>query len=142
MTFDRDFETIVQAAKEIGGIVLEFAGFGYYEEQLHELSTHDACIRFLGTIPYNEVIERTMQADLLFAFYDPAVPNNRYASPNKLFEAMMCGKPILVSEGTAMADIVRQEKCGIVVPYKDLQAIKKAYHFTPTQSRISTKSRE
>jgi glycosyltransferase involved in cell wall biosynthesis len=80
----------------------------------------------LGRIPYNEVIERTMKADLLFAFYDPAVPNNRYASPNKLFEAMMCGKPILVSEGTAMADIVRQEKCGIVVPYKDLQAIKKA----------------
>jgi glycosyltransferase involved in cell wall biosynthesis len=126
LTPDRDFETIIQAAREIGGIEVEFAGFGYYADHVRELSARESCVSYLGTIPHNEVIDKTLQADLLFAFYNPAVPNNRYASPNKIFEAMMCAKPILVSEGTAMAGIVRQENCGIVVPYGDLEATKNA----------------
>jgi glycosyltransferase involved in cell wall biosynthesis len=90
------------------------------------LSEREPHVTFIGTIPYDEVIRRTLQSDLLFALYDPNVPNNRYASPNKLFEAMMCGKPILVSDGTAMAEIVREEECGLVVPYGDVDAIKHA----------------
>ena len=126
LTFDRDFKTIIQAAKEIGGIEVIVAGFGNFEDQLSKMSSHESCFKYLGTISHNEVIKRTIDADLLFALYNPAVPNNRYASPNKLFESMMCGKPILVSDGTSMAEIVRMENCGIVVPYGDLQAIKKA----------------
>ena len=39
---------------------------------------------------------------------------------------MMCGKPILVSDETTMAEIVRKEDCGIVVPYGDVDATKRA----------------
>lgn len=122
----RDFETVVRVAEDIVGIQIEFAGFGYYAEYLRSLSEQEPHVTFIGTIPYDEVIRRTLQSDLLFALYDPHVPNNRYASPNKLFEAMMCRKPILVSDGTAMAEIVRQEECGLVVPYGDVNAIKHA----------------
>ncbi len=75
----------------------------------------------LNAVPYSEIIKGTLNADLLFALYDPSLPNNRFASPNKLFEAMMCQKPIIVSEGTSMADIVRQTKCGFIVPYGDIE---------------------
>lgn len=122
----RDFETVIQAAKDIGMVLVEFAGFGYYAEYLRSLSERESQVTFIGTILYDEVIRRTLQSDLLFALYDPSVPNNRYASPNKLFEAMMCGKPILVSDETAMAEIVREEGCGLVVPYGDADAIKHA----------------
>lgn len=67
-----------------------------------------------------------MKEDVLFATYDPIYPTNRYASPNKLFEAMMCHKPIIVNDGTSMADIVRRENCGIVVPYGDVNELKNA----------------
>jgi len=93
---------------------------------MEKLGKKHARMTYLGPIMYDIVIEKTLQADLLFALYDPRVPNNRYASPNKLFEAMMCGKPILVSDGTAMADIVKEEECGLVVPYGDVDAIKHA----------------
>jgi len=122
----RDFETVIQATRGIREVRVEFAGFGYYAEHLRSLSERESHVTFIGTIPYDEVIRRTLQSDLLFALYDPNVPNNRYASPNKLFEAMMCGKPILVSDGTAMADIVKEEECGLVVPYGDVDAIKHA----------------
>jgi glycosyltransferase involved in cell wall biosynthesis len=38
----------------------------------------------------------------------------------------MCKKPILVNDGTTMAEIVREENCGIIVPYGDVNAIKQA----------------
>jgi glycosyltransferase involved in cell wall biosynthesis len=122
----RDIESVIQAAKDIGGVLVKLAGFGYYAEHLQSLCEQEPHVMFIGTIPYDEVIRRTLQSDLLFALYDPSVPNNRYASPNKLFEAMMCGKPILVNDGTAMAEIVRKEDCGLVVPYGDVGAIKHA----------------
>jgi len=83
-------------------------------------------IEFLSWLPYDEVIRYTRNADILFALYNPNIPNNRYASPNKLFEAMMCSKPIIVSDGSSMADIVRKENCGLVVPYGNVEAIKHA----------------
>jgi glycosyltransferase involved in cell wall biosynthesis len=39
---------------------------------------------------------------------------------------MMCGKPIIVSDNSSMADIVRQNNCGIVIQYGDVNAIKQA----------------
>ncbi len=126
LSVDRDFETVLQAAKEIGGVLVELAGYGCYAGHLRSISEQEPHVTFIGTIPYDEVIRRTLQSDLLFALYDPSVPNNHYASPNKLFEAMMCGKPILVSDETTMAEIVRKEDCGIVVPYGDVDATKRA----------------
>jgi glycosyltransferase involved in cell wall biosynthesis len=98
-----------------------------FEAELQEVCKNTDNIKLhLSFVPYKEVIAETINAHSLFALYDPADPNNRFASPNKLFEAMMCGKPIIVSDGTSMVDIVKKEDCGLVVPYGDVQAIKEA----------------
>lgn len=39
---------------------------------------------------------------------------------------MMCGKPIIVSEGTSMANIIEKYANGLVVPCDDIDAIKEA----------------
>jgi glycosyltransferase involved in cell wall biosynthesis len=83
-------------------------------------------VEYIGFIPYEKVIEGAFRADVLFAFYDPAIRSNKYASPNKLFEAMMCGKPIIVNAETTAAKIVDKERCGITVPYGDICAIRSA----------------
>ena len=49
-----------------------------------------------------------------------------FASPNKLFEAMMYEKPILVSKGTTMTDIVEKENCGLAVHCNSVDEIRKA----------------
>ncbi len=38
----------------------------------------------------------------------------------------MCAKPIIVSDESRMADIVREENCGLVVPYGDEDALREA----------------
>lgn len=123
---DRDFLSLINAGLEFDNVIIEIAGYGFYEKEIRTLAKNNSRISFLGQIPYEKVIEKTIQSDLLFALYDPKMPNNQYASPNKLFEAMMCGKPILISDETNMANIVKEENCGLIIPFGDLNAIKKA----------------
>ena len=122
---DRGLKDLVIACEDVGA-KLVVAGHGPDEAELlnHIESSHAAS--YLGTIPYDEVLERTAACQVVAALYDPRVPNNRFAAPNKLFEAMMFAKPVLVSEGTLAADIVREVGCGLVVRYGDREALKKA----------------
>lgn len=124
----RDIKSMLYLSSEIDDIMVEIAGNGFQEitDDINTYcSTHENC-QYLGRISYQEIISKSMEADILYALYDPAIPNNRLASPNKLFEAMMCGKPIIVNEGVATADKVREENCGLIVPYGDYEALKEA----------------
>src|SRR3989442_7549655 len=114
------------AACESTGARLIVAGHGLDEAALLAYLESSAASMFLGTVPYDEVVRRTAASHVVAALYDPKVPNNRFAAPNKVFEAMMCAKPVLASEGTLAADIVREVECGLVVQYGDREALKKA----------------
>ncbi len=124
---DRGLKQVIMAIDEVPDVKLILAGVGSILDYLEQIPAEHKCrVQYLGWLPYEKVIRHTTEADVLFAFYNPEIPNNRYASPNKLFEAMMCGKPIIVNDNSSMADIVRTEGCGLVVPYGDVDAIKHA----------------
>ena len=72
-----------------------------------------------GRISYQQALELSQQADVLFATYDPAIPNHQYSSPNKVFEGMMLGKPIIVAKHTNMDRMIKDANCGIIVEYGD-----------------------
>lgn len=122
----RGLNQLIGAIKNEKDLTLLVAGFGEDENIFTPIFNNVENIRFIGWINYDEYIKQTLRADVIFGFYDPRIPNNRLASPNKLFEAMMCRTPIIVNEETSMADIVRKENCGIIVPYNDVLALKNA----------------
>jgi len=122
---ERGFSQIIPAIIDMDDVQLVIAGFGKDEHELMQLFIKSKNVKYIGRISYEDVIRWSLKADLLFALYDTNIPNNKYASPNKLFEAMMCGKPILVNKGTAMADLVYKKKCGLIVDYNP-EDIKKA----------------
>jgi len=122
----RGIRQILEIVEGHDSIKLMVAGYGKDESILKPLFEKNKNVEYLGKIPYDKIIEYTYNSDLLFALYDPTIPNNKFASPNKLFEAMMCGKPIIVSAGTAMAKIVSDEKCGLVVNYENKMELKNA----------------
>lgn len=126
---DRCIDKVCLAVKDLSNVQLIIMGPSSqeYQRELREICRHTENIKLvLEWVPYKDVIRQTMNADLLFCLYDPKNPNNRYSSPNKLFEAMMCEKPIIVSHGTSVDDIVKRENCGLIVPYGDVNAIKEA----------------
>jgi glycosyltransferase involved in cell wall biosynthesis len=106
--------------------VLDLAGFGGDEDKIRAASESLPNVHWHGRIPYDQALELSRAADVLFATYDPAIPNHRYSSPNKVFEAMMLAKPIIVARSTNMDRIIEQEKCGVVVDYGDIADLEEA----------------
>jgi len=121
----RGLNYMFDAVSGVEGVRLKVAGpITDNERVLEDLNHVGRKAQYLGFLPsYDDVIRETLKADLLFRFEDPEMPKTKYASPAKLFEAMMCGKPIIVSDESAMANIVRKERCGLVVPYGDVPAL-------------------
>jgi glycosyltransferase involved in cell wall biosynthesis len=135
---DRGLHFLIEAVRALAGVELLIAGFGRMEKELTSSAKEVCSVKFLGRIPHKAVLEFTFLCDCVVALYDPSVPNNVYASPNKLFEAMMCGKPIIVSRGTAMAEKVLTEKCGLVVNYGNIKELGKAINTFRTDENITT----
>lgn len=116
-----------QAIKGIDDTRLVIAGFGDLVEEIEKwVSEEPDKVQFLGHLSYSEVLARTTAADLLIAFYPASSLNTRYTTANKIFEAMMSGKPVLVTKGTAMADMVEKERCGLVVDTDSVEEITRA----------------
>ncbi|WP_081389963.1 glycosyltransferase family 4 protein [Paenibacillus odorifer] len=97
---------------------LHIAGFGPYEANVENSSKEHENILFYGKIPYNQVLNLEEYCDVLFAVYNPSVPNHKYSSPNKLYEAMMLGKPIIVARDTGIDQLVEKFDIGKVVDYE------------------------
>jgi glycosyltransferase involved in cell wall biosynthesis len=106
---------------------LELAGYGGDVERVAAAARALPNATFHGQVKYDRCLALSGAADVLFATYDPAVPNHRMSSANKLFEAMMLGKPIVVARGTGMDRIVEEHDIGFVVPYGDVDALERAF---------------
>lgn len=96
---------------------LHIAGFGELKEEIEGICADCSNLTFYGQIPYAEALKLESECDVLFAMYDPQLPNHRYSAANKLYEAMMLGKPIIVAENTGMDEIVRSQGLGEVAAY-------------------------
>lgn len=141
---DRGLLDLVRACESTGA-VLVVAGQGPDEAELLPLIESSPQAMFLGVVPHDEVLRQTANADAIPALYDPAIPNNRLAAPNKVYEALMLGKPVIASEGTGIADLVRSEDVGLVVPYGDaarLQGAVEALMLSPQRcAEMGTRGR-
>lgn len=122
----RGLMELINSIKDLDNIKVIIAGMGEDEDLFKEVSSKIKNVTYLGWINYEKYIDFTLSSDLIFGFYDPRIPNNRLASPNKLFEAMMCKTPIIVNEETTMSEIIKKENCGLVVPYNDQNLLRES----------------
>lgn len=122
----RSLIEMAMAVEQLKTPKLVLAGFGDGLEMiLTKIETYNST-KFIGKISHDEVIENSRKSNLLFAIYNPEIPNHKFSSANKLFEAMMLSKPVIVAKGTSMDKIVESERCGLVVKYGDIEQLKQA----------------
>ncbi len=118
---------LVAAAKDLGGVRCLIGGIGRPGDvqAIEEECRRTSNVTFMGRVPLERVIPMTMEADVVFCMFDPSDPNNVTGSPNKLFEAMVCGRPIICSRGTHSGDVTEQEEVGLAVEYNE-EALREA----------------
>lgn len=96
---------------------LDLAGFGVLESLVKEYAEKYPNIFFHGRVSYSDALSINFDADILFATYDPNVPNHKYSSPNKLYEAMLLAKPLVVCNSTGIDKLVDDEGIGFSIDY-------------------------
>lgn len=78
-----------------------------------------------GKVPYKEVMPYFGILDVGVILFQP-LPNHFIAVPNKLFEYMGAGVPLIVSNFPEMGRIVKEGRCGITVDPTQPKEIAKA----------------
>jgi glycosyltransferase involved in cell wall biosynthesis len=107
-------------------VCLVIAGDGRERGRVAAEATANPRIRWLGTIPYEDTT--ALVSESLAALVPVADgPRARFGlSPLKLFEAMACGVPVVVSDLPGLGDTVRQHDCGMTFTASDPEALARA----------------
>lgn len=119
---DRCLDILVRAAAFLAPdivIVMMGKGMGTMLAELAALIEHEGVtdqVKIIPPAPYEELLNWTTSADLGLLIYSPDYSLNiKMCLPNKLFEFLMSGLPVLASQLEAVTDVIRTYDVGQVV---------------------------
>jgi len=88
--------------------------------QIDTLIMHEGMadrIKIIPAVPYEELLNWTASADLGLTIFQPDYSLSiQFTLPNKLFEYLMAGLPVLSSQLDAIAEMIKRYEVGKVVP--------------------------
>lgn len=108
------------------GISLVVIGDGVLTELVRAKAGVDSRVAYLGRLAPRDVGGIVAKSLCAIAPTSARLRARTGVVPLKLFEAMACGVPVIVSDLPGQADIVSQYGCGLVVPSDDPSAIASA----------------
>jgi glycosyltransferase involved in cell wall biosynthesis len=121
---DRGGEEAVEMMKWLDRAVLIIAGNGDVIQQLKENVISEKLedrVIFMPRMPYNELLGLTQLCDLGLTLDKDTNINYRFSLPNKLFDYLRAGIPVLASDLTEVRKIVETFHTGWIVEKVDPQ---------------------
>jgi glycosyltransferase involved in cell wall biosynthesis len=116
-SIDRGIEELIRAAderplRELDAAVV-FMGYGRLQPIVDAAAAAaPGRIHVLPAVPVEELLEWTASADVSYVGQPPRTLNQRMNLPNKLFESLMAGVPVVVSEGNEQCRLTTEEGVG------------------------------
>lgn len=111
----RYIKELLDAVAEDNRFEMLIGGYGVFEDYIKKMSEKHDNIKYYGKLDYDEVLRLEGQADIMTALYDPSLKNHQYAAPNKFYEALMAGKPLIVARDTYIDTIVEKKQIGWIL---------------------------
>ena len=96
---------------------LVLRGFGSLEKFLRDYVAKEGLqdvVRFDEPVAMKDVIKSASSSDIGIIPYRPVCLNNRFSTPNKLFEFMAAGTAIVASDLPELANVINTEDIGLV----------------------------
>ena len=124
---DRKIEELLQAAAECPDVYVILGGKGVLHDVVEQAATVNPRILYVGFVSGKQIADYTCTGDIVYYGFEPENPNARFSAPNKLFEALAAGRPLITGDFGEIADVVREAECGIVLPEYSVEEIRKAF---------------
>lgn len=119
LNVQRGIEEAVMAMAQIPRAVLFLVGDGdvilSVQKLVAQLQLQEQ-VRFVGRVPYNELLKYTAAADLGLALDKPLSLNYALALPNKVFDYIQAGTPIIASSLVEIEALIHRHDCGVILP--------------------------
>ena len=118
INIDRGAEEALLAMQYIDNAIFLIIGSGdvidTLKEMVTELNIKDKVL-ILGRLPYSEMMHYTQIADLGLTLDKDTNINYRYSLPNKVFDYIQAGIPVLASNLVEVANVVKSYHVGEIV---------------------------
>ena len=115
-------EKIISAIDGLDNVRLAIAG-RVVDKEFFDRIVKVKNVEYKGLMEHNDALVLEVSSDVLIVLYDVKYPVANLSSPNKIFEGMMLGLPIITN---MERKLVTEVGCGIIVDYDDLNQIKAA----------------
>jgi glycosyltransferase involved in cell wall biosynthesis len=125
MDTSRCIQELAESAKYFNdGTVLVLLGDGFkgWENPSAVFGSSDRIVHY-RRVEYQELLAYTSSADIGVLFYRNECRNNYFCAPNKLYEYMMMGLPVITNNFPGMMKIVEGENVGLCVDPTDPPAV-------------------
>ncbi len=123
---DRGIEQAADAVVTIPGAILALLGPGTREARyvgMTALPPYAGRVFRLPAVPPSELLPWTASADVMVMAIQPTSVNHQYTTPQKLWEALAAGVPVVASDLPGMADVVRETGAGYLCDPTDPASI-------------------
>jgi glycosyltransferase involved in cell wall biosynthesis len=123
---ERGIEEGMDAILRVPGAVFVIMGYGSrraaYVQSAREPS-RSGRVRVIDPVPPEDLLEWTASADVMLMAIQPTTLNHRYTTPQKLWEAIAAGVPVVASDLPGMAQVVQEVGCGALCDPTDPESI-------------------
>ncbi|MBN4072121.1 glycosyltransferase family 4 protein [Flavobacteriales bacterium AH-315-E23] len=121
----RGVEGILDAFKQIDdpNLIIVFMGFGVLEAKVKDAAKEYSNIYHRDPVSMSELLKYTASADFGLSLIENICLSYYYSLPNKFFEYVMAGLPVIATNLPEMARIVHEEKIGHTVDSNSAEAI-------------------
>ncbi len=122
INIQRGAEESIEAMKYVEGAILLIIGSGDVIGQLRKMSEMPGLngkVMFLPKMPYTELMQHTRVADIGLTLDKDTNINYRYSLPNKLFDYIHAGIPVLASRLPEICRIVEGYNVGLICENHD-----------------------
>lgn len=110
--FERGIERLLRVFSLIDDKHVVFVGFGPLVDEAKRYAARHDNIHFHEAVPTSQIAEIASGADVGLALLENSSLNHFYCLGNKVFEYLMCGLPVIVSDFPEMGGIVTNYNCG------------------------------
>lgn len=114
----RGIKPIIDAISDSDKFVFAIIGEGeylnYYKNYVKQLNLNNK-VKFLGSIDYSNLHDWTCSADIGICLIEPISFSYEMALPNKLFEFINAGLPVLANELPAIKELAEKYNFGLIV---------------------------
>lgn len=112
----RGLENLIKEVEDNEMLCLDIAGTGAgLDEYVKEVAKRCKRINYHGVVDYQKGLSIMSRSDFIVAMYYNVIPNHTYASPNKYYESLYLGVPVITTKGTLVGDNVEKNHIGYAI---------------------------